>query len=41
MAHEFDGKKYAEASTHQQEWGTRLIAELGLRGNERVLDLRG
>lgn len=38
-AHEFDGKKYAEASTHQQEWGTRLIAELGLRGDERVLDL--
>lgn len=39
MAHEFDGKKYAEASTHQQEWGARLIAELGLRGDERVLDL--
>jgi trans-aconitate 2-methyltransferase len=39
MAHEFDGEKYAEASTHQQEWGTRLIAELGLRGDERVLDL--
>jgi trans-aconitate methyltransferase len=39
MAHEFDGKKYAEASTHQQEWGTKLIAELGLRGDERVLDL--
>lgn len=38
-AHEFDGTKYAEASTHQQEWGARLIAELGLRGNERVLDL--
>jgi trans-aconitate 2-methyltransferase len=39
MAHEFDGKKYAEASTHQQEWGAKLIAELGLRGDERVLDL--
>ena len=39
MAHEFDGKKYTEASTHQQEWGTKLIAEFGLRGDERVLDL--
>ena len=39
MAHEFDGKKYAEASSHQQEWGTRLIAELELQGDERVLDL--
>ncbi len=39
MAHEFDGKKYEKASTHQKEWGTKLISELGLRGNERVLDL--
>jgi trans-aconitate 2-methyltransferase len=39
MAHEFDGKQYAKASTHQQEWGTKLIAELGLQGSERVLDL--
>ncbi len=39
MPHEFDGKKYENASTHQKEWGAKLIAELGLRGTERVLDL--
>jgi trans-aconitate methyltransferase len=39
MTHEFDGKKYEKASTHQKEWGNKLIAELGLKGNERVLDL--
>lgn len=39
MAHEFDGKKYEQASSHQKEWGMRLIEELGLKGNERVLDL--
>jgi trans-aconitate methyltransferase len=39
MTHEFDGKKYAQASAHQKEWGTKLIAELDLQGTERVLDL--
>lgn len=39
MTHEFDGKKYEKASTHQKEWGTKLISELNLTGNERVLDL--
>jgi trans-aconitate methyltransferase len=39
MAHEFDGKKYAEASSHQKEWGAKVIAELDLQGNESVLDL--
>ena len=39
MAHEFDGKKYEKASSHQKEWGAKLISELALRGNERVLDL--
>jgi len=39
MTHEFDGKKYEKASDHQKEWGTRLIAELNLKGTERVLDL--
>lgn len=39
MSHEFDGSKYADASTHQKEWGTKLIAELDLQGHERVLDL--
>lgn len=33
------GRKRAKASTHQKEWGTRLIAEVGLQGDESVLDL--
>ena len=39
MTHEFDGKKYEKSSTHQKEWGTKLIGELALAGNESVLDL--
>jgi trans-aconitate 2-methyltransferase len=39
MAHEFDGTKYEQASAHQKEWGVKLMAELALKGNERVLDL--
>jgi trans-aconitate methyltransferase len=39
MGHEFDGKKYELASSHQKEWGARLVAELQLQGHERVLDL--
>ena len=39
MTHEFDGKKYEKASAHQREWGGKLISELSLKGNERVLDL--
>lgn len=39
QAHEFDGEKYRAASTHQHEWGDRLIASLGLKGDERILDL--
>jgi trans-aconitate methyltransferase len=39
MTHEFDGQKYEKASAHQKEWGAKLIAELGLSGTERVLDL--
>ena len=39
MSHEFDGKKYEKASTHQKEWGAKLVSELSLKGNERVLDL--
>ena len=39
MVHEFDGEKYARVSAHQKEWGARLIDELELRGDERVLDL--
>jgi trans-aconitate 2-methyltransferase len=39
MTHEFDGKKYEQASAHQKEWGAKVIAELALRGDESVLDL--
>jgi trans-aconitate 2-methyltransferase len=39
MTHEFDGKKYEIASAHQKEWGTKLIADLGLKGSEQILDL--
>lgn len=39
MTHEFDGAKYKQASTHQKEWGARLIAELTFQGDEHVLDL--
>jgi len=39
MTHEFDGKKYEKASSHQKEWGERLIEELALQGTERILDL--
>lgn len=39
MTHEFDGKQYEKASAHQKEWGAKLISELALKGNERVLDL--
>jgi trans-aconitate methyltransferase len=36
---EFDAERYRQASAHQEEWGRRLISELGLAGGERVLDL--
>lgn len=39
MAYEFDGKKYEKASSHQKEWGERIIEELALQGTERILDL--
>lgn len=39
MNHEFDGKKYGQASTHQKEWGQKVVNELNLNGNERILDL--
>ncbi len=39
MTHEFDGKKYETASSHQKEWGGKLIEELRLRGSESILDL--
>ena len=39
MTFEFDAEKYKKASTHQKEWGNKLIAELNLKSNERILDL--
>jgi len=39
MTHEFDGERYEKASAHQKEWGLKLIDELGLKGDEHVLDL--
>jgi trans-aconitate methyltransferase len=39
QALDFDGQKYRHASAHQKEWGAKLIAELNLKGCERILDL--
>jgi trans-aconitate methyltransferase len=39
VAHEFDGRRYAQASTHQKQWGASLIADLRLKGFECVLVL--
>ena len=39
MAYPFDANAYEKASAHQKEWGLRLIGELDLRGDERILDL--
>ncbi len=36
---EFDAGKYRQSASHQTEWGAKLIAELNLRGDERILDL--
>jgi trans-aconitate 2-methyltransferase len=35
----FDGENYRHASTHQKEWGAKLIGELPLQGTEDILDL--
>lgn len=39
MPHEFNGEAYKQSSTHQKEWGNKIISEFDLRGNERILDL--
>jgi len=39
VSFEFDGKQYAQASTHQKEWGAKLVAELTLQGDEQIPDL--
>ena len=38
-SHEFDGTKYRDASSHQREWGQKLISGLKLHGSESILDL--
>ena len=35
----FDGKKYEESSQCQRDWGTELLEELHLKGDESILDL--
>jgi trans-aconitate 2-methyltransferase len=39
MAHEFNGEAYKKSSTHQKEWGTRIISEIHFNGREHILDL--
>jgi trans-aconitate methyltransferase len=39
MKFDFDGEKYKQASGQQKAWGKRLILELELGGDERILDL--
>jgi len=36
---DFDSEKYKRASSQQKAWGRKLIVELDLRGDERILDL--
>lgn len=35
----FNGEKYRQASTHQKEWGNKIIAELNPAEDARILDL--
>jgi ubiquinone/menaquinone biosynthesis C-methylase UbiE len=37
--YEFDGNKYKQASSHQKEWGQKLISETRFAGTENILDL--
>jgi len=39
IRYEFDGPEYLTASSHQKEWGRRMIADLPLRDSETILDL--
>jgi trans-aconitate methyltransferase len=39
MPHEFDGERYQKASTHQKEWGNKIIGEFQIAGREHILDL--
>ena len=37
--YEFNGEKYRKASAHQNEWGSAMIEELGIKDNAKILDL--
>jgi len=39
LVESWDGRDYERHSSHQRAWGSGLIAELSLRGDERILDL--
>ncbi len=39
MPHEFNGEAYEKSSTHQKEWGNKIISEFHFSGNEHILDL--
>jgi trans-aconitate 2-methyltransferase len=39
MPHEFNGETYKKSSTHQKEWGNKIISEFHFKGNEHILDL--
>ena len=39
MSLEFDGQRYRQTSTHQKEWGSRLIEELSLEEDDYILDV--
>jgi trans-aconitate 2-methyltransferase len=39
LVESWDGRDYERHSPHQRAWGSSLIAELSLHGDERILDL--
>lgn len=39
MTYEFNGEKYKKSSTHQKEWGNKIINELKISKNAKILDL--
>ena len=39
LVENWDGRDYERHSSHQRAWGSDLMAELSLRGDERILDL--
>ena len=39
MPHEFNGEAYKKSSTHQKEWGNKIISEFHFSGHEHILDL--